>query len=60
VTATADTIVIGGGMVGSAIAWGLCCRGIKVLVLDGRPCFPPLLKLGGVVPSAVLLAESIG
>ncbi|RKT30991.1 glycine/D-amino acid oxidase-like deaminating enzyme [Roseovarius halotolerans] len=34
-TATADTIVIGGGMVGSAIAWGLCRRGIKVLVLDG-------------------------
>lgn len=34
-TATADTIVIGGGMVGSAIAWGLCRRGVKVLVLDG-------------------------
>lgn len=34
-TGTSDTIIIGGGMVGSAIAWGLCRQGINVLVLDG-------------------------
>lgn len=34
-TGTADTVVIGAGMVGSAIAWGLCRQGMKVLVLDG-------------------------
>lgn len=30
-----DTIVIGGGMVGSAIAWGLSRMGVKVTLLDG-------------------------
>lgn len=30
-----DIIVIGGGMVGSAIAWGLVRLGMKVTVLDG-------------------------
>jgi glycine/D-amino acid oxidase-like deaminating enzyme len=30
-----DIIVIGGGMVGSAAAYGLVCRGLKVVVLDG-------------------------
>lgn len=30
-----DTVVIGGGVVGAAIAWGLCRLGIRVTVIDG-------------------------
>jgi glycine/D-amino acid oxidase-like deaminating enzyme len=33
---SADIIVIGGGLVGSAIAYGLSGRGLRVLVLDGE------------------------
>jgi len=33
-TQTADTIVIGGGVVGSAIAYGLAKRGTRVTILD--------------------------
>ncbi|MEO1537923.1 MAG: FAD-dependent oxidoreductase [Pseudomonadota bacterium] len=32
---TSETIVIGGGMVGAAIAWGLARKGMSVTVLDG-------------------------
>lgn len=31
---TADTLVIGGGLVGAAIAWGLVRQGEKVIVID--------------------------
>ncbi len=31
----ADVAVIGGGVVGAAIAYGLASRNIRVLVLDG-------------------------
>ena len=31
-----DVIVIGGGLVGAAIAYGLVRRGVSVLVLDGN------------------------
>lgn len=31
----ADVVIIGGGTVGSAIAYGLASRGVRVLVLDG-------------------------
>lgn len=34
-TDRAETIVVGGGMVGAAIAWGLSRIGMRVLVLDG-------------------------
>lgn len=30
-----DTIVIGGGMVGAALAWGLARLGVRVIMLDG-------------------------
>ncbi len=32
--ASADTLVIGGGLVGAAVAWGLARQGEKVIVLD--------------------------
>ncbi|WP_258092664.1 NAD(P)/FAD-dependent oxidoreductase [Salipiger pentaromativorans] len=32
--ATADVAVIGGGLVGAAVAWGLLRRGLRVVVLD--------------------------
>lgn len=32
--ATADLVVIGGGLVGAAVAWGAACQGMKVAVLD--------------------------
>lgn len=31
---TADTLVIGGGLVGAAVAWGLTLQGEKVIVID--------------------------
>ena len=34
-TSRCDTLVVGGGMVGSAIAVGLARMGLKVTVLDG-------------------------
>lgn len=31
---SADTLVVGGGLVGAAIAWGLACEGERVTVID--------------------------
>ena len=33
-TGPADVVVIGGGLVGAAVAWGLGRAGAKVVVLD--------------------------
>ena len=33
-SASPDVLVLGGGLVGSAVAYGLACEGAKVAVLD--------------------------
>jgi glycine oxidase len=37
VTDTTDVVVIGGGVIGLAIAWRLAARGITVEVVDPEP-----------------------
>ena len=37
-----DAVVVGAGAGGAAAAWGLCRRGMSVLLLDAGPGFDPL------------------
>src|SRR5438105_3846008 len=37
-----DVVGVGGGAGGAAAAYGLCLRGLKVLLLDGGPQFDPV------------------